>query len=603
MTRTISTRVAAVIAATLVVALAVSAGLAAAPSEPGRAAAHPAVARAAVGPVATALATVRTAQARYQRAGAKARRAKVTLRRAKARLRQVRRAHPPRPQARTRAARKVRTARVALRRTTRARTTARSRLATANTRLRTARGQGRPNVVVFLLDDMRADELVHLPKTRRLLAGSGLQLTDAVSAHPLCCPARAQLFTGQYAQNNGVRHNSGPRGGYAAFDPSATVATALRGAGYRTALHGKYLNGYGPYAAGREPGWDTWDALVAGAYDYHRFRFANGDLFGRDYVTDRLTERSLRTIGQEADRDSPFFLTVSHPAPHYAWGSSSWGGGGAANHNPPPGKAAYLRAYAGTRAPYLADPAFGEQDLSDKPAAYLRVEGHTDADYVQRQYVGRAAALRSVDDGIAATVERLRSLGELRNTYLVVTSDNGYALGEHQTMGKNTFYDQSLAIPMLVSGPGVRSGDSDLPVHLADLSATILDLTGARAALTLDGVSFAPALSGDRAALAAGWRDSTLLLAGEPERVVADQWGFRGVRTERYTYGVSWHDPDVAVLFDRDADPHELTSVHDDPRYAAVRAELDHRAVTLSACAGATCHTRFGPLPEVLPAG
>ena len=70
-----------------------------------------------------------------------------------------------------------------------------------------------PNVVVFLTDDMRKDDLGYLPNVRRLLMRQGMTFTQAQSPHPLCCPARAELLSGQYAQNSGVQHNSGPYGG------------------------------------------------------------------------------------------------------------------------------------------------------------------------------------------------------------------------------------------------------------------------------------------------------------------------------------------------------------------------------------------------------
>src|SRR4029079_15598828 len=77
----------------------------------------------------------------------------------------------------------------------------------------------RPNIVLISADDMRRDELRYLPKTRALLGQEGMRFTDALTPHPLCCPARAELFTGQYAQINGVRTNFPPQGGYTAFDP------------------------------------------------------------------------------------------------------------------------------------------------------------------------------------------------------------------------------------------------------------------------------------------------------------------------------------------------------------------------------------------------
>src|SRR5687767_3076502 len=104
----------------------------------------------------------------------------------------------------------------------------------------------RPNIVFVLTDDMRDDDLDHMPITRRLLAEQGMEFTDAISPHPLCCPARAQLATGQYAQNNGVQHNRGPFGGHSALDPGREASAWFRDAGYQTGFVGKYLNGYDP---------------------------------------------------------------------------------------------------------------------------------------------------------------------------------------------------------------------------------------------------------------------------------------------------------------------------------------------------------------------
>ena len=128
----------------------------------------------------------------------------------------------------------------------------------------------RPNLVFVLTDDMRDDDLDHMPITRRLLADQGMELTDAISPHPLCCPARAQLATGQYAQNNGVQHNWGEHGGFQALDPTEEASSWFRDNGYRTGFVGKFLNGYGPHDV-RPAGWTRWNALTRGVYDYVNF--------------------------------------------------------------------------------------------------------------------------------------------------------------------------------------------------------------------------------------------------------------------------------------------------------------------------------------------
>ena len=66
----------------------------------------------------------------------------------------------------------------------------------------------RPNIVFISTDDQRIDDMRYMPFTRALIGGHGVTFTRALSPHPLCCPARAEFVTGQYAQNNGVSHNT-----------------------------------------------------------------------------------------------------------------------------------------------------------------------------------------------------------------------------------------------------------------------------------------------------------------------------------------------------------------------------------------------------------
>src|SRR5262245_19529596 len=156
---------------------------------------------------------------------------------------------------------------------------------------------GQPNLVSVMADDMRADDLRFMPHVRRLLVARGLDYRNSFSPYPLCCPARASFLTGQYAHNHHVLDNESPYG-FGGFDDRATLATALRDAGYRTAFVGKYLNDYGlvPSLVTGEPsatyvpaGWTDWRGLIqpdepVGAGTYHYFHpLFNVDGRVRDY--------------------------------------------------------------------------------------------------------------------------------------------------------------------------------------------------------------------------------------------------------------------------------------------------------------------------------
>src|SRR4051794_13436192 len=143
----------------------------------------------------------------------------------------------------------------------------------------------RPNVVFVLTDDLSWDLVRFMPHVRQMQR-EGMTFSDYFVTDSLCCPSRASIFTGRYPHNHGVLTNTPPTGGFSAFRRGAesqTFATALEGAGYQTALMGKYLNGYearGGYVA---PGWSNWQATGGGYKGFNYALSANGRVahFGR----------------------------------------------------------------------------------------------------------------------------------------------------------------------------------------------------------------------------------------------------------------------------------------------------------------------------------
>ena len=115
-----------------------------------------------------------------------------------------------------------------------------------------------------------------MPLTRRLITEQGVEATQFISPHPLCCPARAEILTGEYAQNNGVRRNAGPYGGWQAFVDNGNVRHQLGRwldrAGYQTGFVGKMLNGY-TVDFTPLPGWGHWNPTVDGTYRYYGTTF------------------------------------------------------------------------------------------------------------------------------------------------------------------------------------------------------------------------------------------------------------------------------------------------------------------------------------------
>lgn len=441
----------------------------------------------------------------------------------------------------------------------------------------------RPNIVFVLTDDMRDDDLNHMPITRRLLAEQGMEFTDAISPHPLCCPARAQLATGQYAQNNGVRHNRGLRGGFQALDPTREASSWFHDSGYRTGFVGKFLNGYNPHDV-RPSGWTRWDALTRGVYDYVDFSMT-GDgepqRYTDSYVTSVIEDHTNEAVADFAASGDPFVVYAWHLAPHYR--ITPEGGRGL-----PPAPAQDRGLFDDARPASFDDPAFDEDDVSDQPAYLSHLSPTSRAD-ISAENTARLRSLQAVDRAVGSLVDTLDEQGVLDETYIVFSSDNGYSLGEHRFVGKDVLTDEALQVPLLVRGPGIAGGaTSDLPVTLVDLPATFAALAGVTPGWQVDGTSLAPTLHGD----AQAFRDTTLIQTG---RTLGDGWSHRGVRTDRYVYGTDGAD---AFLYDHRLDPDEMLNLVGDPAYAEVQAALEMRRTALADCAGWTCNQVFGPLPE-----
>jgi N-acetylglucosamine-6-sulfatase len=310
----------------------------------------------------------------------------------------------------------------------------------------------RPNILFILTDDMKASDLKYMPKTQSLLENQGVKFENAFVTRSLCCPSRATILRGQYAHNHNVWTNVYPSGGFWKFYDeglgNSTVPTWLDDAGYDTILIGKYLNPYGLDRNGkydpttyRPPGWDEWYAWEgtyrsgATKYDinengkivtYQRSKVHDTDLYARTAVD--FIRRT--TAGDERS----FFMYLSPNAPH---------------------DPAY---YAPRHASMFSDeslprpPSFNEEDVSDKPkwVQDKSILSSTEVQELTRLYRDRLRALQSVDEMVGRLVNALQDTGELSNTYIVLTSDNGIYLGEHRLTAKGAAYNASPHVPLLV---------------------------------------------------------------------------------------------------------------------------------------------------------
>jgi N-acetylglucosamine-6-sulfatase len=449
----------------------------------------------------------------------------------------------------------------------------------------------RPNIVVIMTDDQTLESMRVMGGVKRSLAAEGTTFERAFVSNALCCPSRATLFSGQYSHNHGVIGNQPPDGGYERLDKSNWLPAWLQRAGYRTVHIGKFLNRYGirnPVEV--PPGWSEWYASVdPSTYSFFGYTLNENGLlntYGLDfnpiyYSTDYYAERALSVVRRMGDTRAPFFLSLAFLAPHSGGPSDPGDPAGLVTPSPAPRHAG---RFAGERLP--GDPSYNEADVSDKPSFIQALPPitHARAAAIDENYQQRLESLLAVDEAVVRLVDTLRAERELDNTLILFTSDNGFFHGEHRVaLGKVLVYESSIRVPLIMRGPGVPEGERRRQlVTNADLAPTILEAAGAKPGKPQDGRSLFPLLE-DRGL---EWgRD--LLIEGAPG---VNQPAFDALRTYRYVY--VQHANGERELYDLERDPHQLTSLHNDPAYADVQADLSLRLGLLSVCAGRSCSAK-----------
>jgi arylsulfatase A-like enzyme len=179
----------------------------------------------------------------------------------------------------------------------------------------------------------------------------------------------------------------------------------------------------------------------------------------------------------------------------------------------------------------------------------------------------------------------------MRNTTIVFTSDNGWLHGQHRVTGDKFLpYEESVKVPFIVRGPGVRANRTvRAQVSNIDFAATLVDIANARPGRRLDGVSLLPSLRRSRRPPAR----AIMLEAPRPlfeGNVPINAWDrpYKGVRTERFTY-VVYKETGDQELYDRRTDPAQLRNVAASPAYARIKAHLQRKLARLDRCRGRTC--------------
>jgi arylsulfatase A-like enzyme len=336
----------------------------------------------------------------------------------------------------------------------------------------------RPNIVLIVTDDVGYGDIgsygapdVKTPHIDRL-AREGTRFTDFYAA-PTCTPTRASLISGRYYQRSGLEH---PLGHGASRDAERGLAAdgwslpqQLKGAGYATALFGKWHLGYQPANSPLAHGFETFFGFKSGYIDYYQHTDGNGrpDLFENDrpvqaegYMTDLITERSVAFV--ESHTRQPFFLEVAYNAAHW---------------------------------PFQVP---GHPSVAAGNARFVQPQ---DADTSTRQdYV---AVLERADQGVGTILAALERTGLAATTLVIFTNDNG---GEWLSRNaplfhrKDTVWEGGIRVPLVMRWPGRVPAKRVTPqVGITmDLTATILAAAGVTVppAARPDGIDLMPIVDG-----------------------------------------------------------------------------------------------------------
>jgi arylsulfatase A-like enzyme len=403
----------------------------------------------------------------------------------------------------------------------------------------------RPNIVLIMTDDAGYGDFgvygakdIRTPNIDRL-ARDGVRFTDFYANGATCTPTRAGLITGRYQQRVtleaplGVRPKEDAERG---LSPTAgSLPRLLKGAGYHTALIGKWHLGWKPEYSPNAHGFDEFFGFKSGFIDYYQHTAGRdaplrADLFENDrpvetagYMTDLITDRAIRVLEQR--RSGPVFLDVAYNAPHWPYQR--------------PDQPSTARDHARHVLPTDAD-------------------ANTRADYV--------TMVERVDAGVGRILAALDRLGIARNTIVIFTNDNG---GEWLSNGgplfhrKGSVWEGGIRVPAIVRWPGqVPAGRTSRQVGITmDLTATMLAAAGATVPATtrLDGIDLLPVLTGR---------------APEVERTLF--WRVGGARQQQAVRSGRWKlmvDEGRPLLFDLATDVGERTDVIARHRDVATRLE------------------------------
>lgn len=491
----------------------------------------------------------------------------------------------------------------------------------------------RPNIILIMTDDHTTQamscygsRLLQTPNLDRI-ANEGMRFDNCYVSNSLCGPSRACILTGKLSHINGFTDNS------KTFDGNQmTFPKLLHNSGYQTGVVGKW------HLTSDPQGFDYWSVLTGqGEYYNPDFRENGKDLRENGYVTDIISTKALNFI-KNRDTNKPFALLYYHKAPHGNWIPSPEKLGVFNNTNFPEPETLYDDySSLGTAAKSTLMQINNDlwEDYNLKVADVKELEGgdeikginanKADADRANQKELGLPqlkaeysrmstadrlkfveafkqrnqefktkqlkgkeltawkyqqfirdylATLLSVDESVGKLLDYLKETGELDNTIIIYTSDQGLFLGEHGWFDKRFMYEESQRTPLLVRYPKLispHSTTSALSMNI-DYAPTILDLAGIEVPQEMQGRSLKPILESS-GKVPKDWRKAVYYHYYEYPGWHSVKRHY-GIRTEQYKLIHFYYDIDEWELYDLKGPTTECKNLINDPAYSHVKSQM-----------------------------
>ena len=460
----------------------------------------------------------------------------------------------------------------------------------------------KPNIIYIMADDLTTQaisayggiykDIAPTPNIDKV-AKEGMLFQDVLVTNSICGPSRAAILTGNYSNLNGYYKNES--GGK--FDDSKwTFPQEFQKSGYKTALFGKWHLGTEPV------GFDTFKyhnaAGQQGNYWNPLYNDNGKNVKEKGYATNLSTDFALNWLDTKEMTNEPFLMVLQYKAPHRPWHPDTkyeklW------DDIEMPYPSTFNDTYKG-REKTAGDTEmtmeyFSRRDMKlERPKNLKRKEriqwdfygakageivqpkGMSDEEGKKWRYQNYIkdylACVKSVDDNIGRVLTYLKENNLEDNTIIVVTSDQGFYLGDHGFFDKRFIYEESLRMPFMVKYPErIKAGsvNEDIITNI-DFAPTLLELAGITTTQKMQGTSFVPVLEGNTPK---DWQDAMYYHYYEFPFWHHVQPHY-GIRTQKYTLAHFYYNIDVWELYDLEKDPNQMNNIYSDPNYTSTIAEL-----------------------------